>query len=348
MNINTLITSYKFAKLANVVFSGVFTADQIQDLNFVNYKTIQNLGKFKHVWNINFELNENDIIFCKTEDVKLLFSQLKKLQLKNITLITHQSDLSIDNSLYKRKPKCISNWYSINVAFKSKKLIPIPIGLANEHPKNLSNEDFDLKKIYNKNIFFEDKQNLLYLNFQKNTNLRKRSGLYEIYEKFDWALVENPSTNKKNYMSNLKSSNFVLVPQGNGIDTHRFWETLYSGSIPIIENNYAMTYSKNLPIVYVENLENIDKNYLIRKKQELMHQSFDFEKLYFKFWEELIKNKNVENSLTYIIKISEIKLTVNENLFKLKIRSNSFLKKILFYFRKLINFKKSNFKVLKK
>jgi len=348
LEINKLITSYKFAKLSNVVFSGVFTDNQIKELQLDNYKIIQNLEKFKHVWNISFELRENDTIFCKTEDIYLLFSLLKKVKLKNIKLITHQSDLSIDARLYRMKPKCISNWYSVNVSFKSNNLIPIPIGLANEHPKNLTGVDFNSKQIINHNIFFKDKKNLLYLNFQKNTNFKKRSGLYNIYEKFDWTLVENPISDKKYYISNLKTSSFVLVPQGNGIDTHRFWETLYSGSIPVIENNYAMNYSKNLPVLSVKNLKIIDKNYLIRKKQELSNQSFNFEKLYFKYWENLIKNNDVENNSTYLIKISEIKLITNENLFKIKNRYKSILKKILYYLRKLTNLKKSYFKDLKK
>ena len=36
------------------------------------------------------------------------------------------------------------------------------------------------------------------------------------------------------YERDLLTSNFVLCPEGNGIDTHRVWEALYSGSIPIV------------------------------------------------------------------------------------------------------------------
>ena len=36
------------------------------------------------------------------------------------------------------KPKCISKWYSINVDYSNPDLIPIPIGLANFHTKNLN------------------------------------------------------------------------------------------------------------------------------------------------------------------------------------------------------------------
>ena len=29
----------------------------------------------------------------------------------------------------------------------------------------------------------------------------------------------------------------VLAPRGNGKDTHRFWETLYRGSVPVVESD---------------------------------------------------------------------------------------------------------------
>ena len=47
---------------------------------------------------------------------------------------------------------------------------------------------------------------------------------------------------QKNWLSPHKyaklSSNyqFILCPRGNGLDTHRFWESLYRGSIPIVSS----------------------------------------------------------------------------------------------------------------
>lgn len=39
------------------------------------------------------------------------------------------------------------------------------------------------------------------------------------------------------YSEELHSHRFVLCPEGNGVDTHRLWETLYSGSIPVVIKN---------------------------------------------------------------------------------------------------------------
>ena len=50
---------------------------------------------------------------------------------------------------------------------------------------------------------------------------------------------------------------FVICPRGNGVDNHRFWETLYRGSVPIVENNEWAQYFRGhgIPMVIVENFE---------------------------------------------------------------------------------------------
>ena len=52
---------------------------------------------------------------------------------------------------------------------------------------------------------------------------------------------------------------FVICPRGNGIDTHRFWETLYRGSIPIVENSDWAKYfqSHGIPMLVVSDFEEL-------------------------------------------------------------------------------------------
>jgi hypothetical protein len=53
---------------------------------------------------------------------------------------------------------------------------------------------------------------------------------------------------------------FVACPRGNGLDTHRFWETLYRGSIPVVLDSYwARTLkSYGLPLVVVSTWSDLD------------------------------------------------------------------------------------------
>jgi hypothetical protein len=56
---------------------------------------------------------------------------------------------------------------------------------------------------------------------------------------------------------------FIACPRGNGLDTHRFWETLYRGSIPIVlRSNWSeMIQELGIPLLMVENwnAENLRK-----------------------------------------------------------------------------------------
>jgi hypothetical protein len=56
------------------------------------------------------------------------------------------------------------------------------------------------------------------------------------------------------YAKIVEKHRFVVCPRGNGIDTHRFWETLYRGSVPIVLRDPWSKSLKihNLPMIEVE------------------------------------------------------------------------------------------------
>ena len=62
---------------------------------------------------------------------------------------------------------------------------------------------------------------------------------------------------------------FILCPEGNGIDTHRFWETLCLGRIPVVLHNPVNDYFSSLPVVVLDKWEDFDPDCYI---------DFDFEK----------------------------------------------------------------------
>lgn len=69
----------------------------------------------------------------------------------------------------------------------------------------------------------------------------------------------------KDYSSLASNYQFVFCPRGNGIDTHRFWETLYRGSIPVVFNSEWATYFMQLGVPMVT-IECIDEIYALPQK----------------------------------------------------------------------------------
>ena len=89
------------------------------------------------------------------------------------------------------------------------------------------------------------------------------------------------------------SANFLFVacPRGNGTDTHRFWETLYRGSIPVVKRSNWSESIKTLNIPFVE-LSNWDFEEFRDKIEEKKFHVIDplgFPILWTSYWEKLFK-----------------------------------------------------------
>ena len=77
----------------------------------------------------------------------------------------------VTKKLFRKKPRCVSAWYSVNVGIDHKQLIPIPLGLASRFSKKNITEDYFQENVV-KNDYLKEDINL-YINFQVNTNLLK-------------------------------------------------------------------------------------------------------------------------------------------------------------------------------
>ena len=290
-----VINGNNFAKYSNLVFSEELSTKEFNN-NYISDENIEILDKVENerasfIWYIkkNFTVKENDIIFCNTEVVELLFESLKSVNtLHNLKLITHQSDRAITKKLFNKKPSCISHWYSTNVSYENPKLTPIPLGV-----NDFTFFDYMNEEILN-NYFYNEKNSVerlgkLYLNFNFNTNRRERSNLYEFFGKKDWAVVEYPDKDPAKYYENIKKYKFVLCPWGNGYDTYRFWESLYLGAIPITKNHKSYNNFKDFPAIFINNYKTLNIESLYQKENLVE------EKLNIIYWINLI-NINKINS----------------------------------------------------
>ena len=88
------------------MYSEIISKRKFQNID-TNDTTIISEDKHSIFYKKNkFELKENDIIFCNSFTIDSLFDELNKIDtLKNLKLITHQSDMLISHKLFKKKPK---------------------------------------------------------------------------------------------------------------------------------------------------------------------------------------------------------------------------------------------------
>jgi hypothetical protein len=322
-----VINSYNFARVADIVFSETVTKDQYSKLNDKDSEIIEEMDSSIFYVKKNFKLKENSIIFTNTYLVESLFNKLYSSNFKNITIITSQTDHAINDGLYNLKPSCVSNWYSTNVSCNKKDLFSIPLGLANEYShKNLIQDNF---QVFSNNV---EKVNKLYLNFEENTNYFHRNKLRRKLSNKSFVVSDKLTLDNSEYLKNLNKYKFVLCPWGNGIDTHRVWETLYAGSLPIIPSHslFISIFGDSLflfnKVYEIENiLSSINNKKFIFENEQILNMDY---------WSDKIINSDYTDNLqaNENIKFSLQELTSAYNNLKLKERklkkSNTFKRKV--------------------
>ena len=207
------IQGQKFVKLADWTYSPPTKKEDDYD-NLPNTLDLQ-------------RLKNRDIIYTHTSYAKELFNVIEGISQK-VKVITHNSDVNIDFS----PPDCVFKWFSQNVNVFHDRLESIPIGLENDRwfPE-LRKKEKMLAKLQEPRKY----KNLVYMNHNAGTNPTKREFLYDLFRDKPWVTIDRGVNGKgfDEYIDNVYNHKFVICPQGNGLDTHRRWETLYMGSIPI-------------------------------------------------------------------------------------------------------------------
>jgi hypothetical protein len=297
-----VLNSFNFVTNADVVYAADVPKEKYyqlfnDDSNQIVYKQNDHI-LFK---SISFTLKENDIVFCNSLFINQLFQHLSTIRhFKNITLITHQADLKIDKRLFKKKPECISNWFAVNVSHKDSRLIPIPLGIANtRNTKNLVYSDFKNQKP-RKNII----QNKIYCSFNVNTNYFHRISLIKQINSDKY--IKGFFVNLDDYLDYLSSSKYTLCPWGNGIDSHRYWEVIYAGNIPITKTAYLYKSFKSLPGYLVNSYKEIDiKNFF--------PEDVNYSMLKTSWWFKKMESNFIESD-NILIKFKESKKLNDKNI----------------------------------
>ena len=179
------------------------------------------------------KLRDGDIIYTHTIYVKELFEVIKDIP-QEVIVVSHNGDVNIDFP----PPDNVIMWYTQNVNILHDRVEPIPIGLENDRWfKDIHKKEKMLAKLKEPRKY----KNLVYMNFNIATNPAKREEVYKALKDKEWVTVDMGSNGHRfdEYLDNIYNHKFVLCPEGNGIDTHRVWETLYMGSIPVVENNIS-------------------------------------------------------------------------------------------------------------
>jgi hypothetical protein len=193
------------------------------------------------------------------------------------TLITHNSDTNLTESDPVVKQilgsKKLIRWWGQNLCFIHPKMRILPIGIANSM--------WDHGKVENYAIGPINKSDDVYFNFNIYTNREKRESCYNVFKNQYEFLPMLPVQDNVRRLAQYK---WCICPEGNGVDTHRLWEAMYLGSIPVVLRSpfidALMHYTEGeLPIYVVDswtqiNLPNAVQSNFDSKWLKLSHWVF--------------------------------------------------------------------------
>ena len=97
------------------------------------------------------------------------------------------------------------------------------------------------------------------------------------------------------YYDKLLRSKFIIAPRGCALDTYRLWDAIYLGCIPIVVKYEGYQQFEDLPILFLDKWEDylkLDKQFLENKWVEMMETEWNYDKIKFSYWKELILNSN--------------------------------------------------------
>ena len=268
----------------------------------------------KNIETFNFDINQNilAILTGYNHIINHFFNNIVPKIKKKFILILIESDIINITKTHLDNPKLI-HCFTWNKPFIHYKLSSLPIGLNYRRQHESIITFIKNNKINETNII--ERPKLLCFNCDLKTNIERKRLLKIINKRFntfceklnyipysktitipsfaDGKIVVN-ITDPKCYDDWTKYK-FILSPQGAGVDCHRTWEAIIIGCIPIVKSSSINDLYKDLPIVVINNWEELSIEFLEKKYKEInenkIKNKYNYQKLYLKYWETKILNK---------------------------------------------------------
>jgi hypothetical protein len=229
------------------------------------------------------DITDNSTVYCWSTFLNDMFKYLKSTNLKNITLISGCNDHSTNPNGtiigWPQTPQdgilpCPSNivkWYAQNAEISSKFMIPIPIG-PNIYP---------LKSNTMKQFLFSCNRNkLIFNNTNPANNPIQRTYVQETILQQCPNSIKNILVGNTEYCMQLQQHIFSICPPSNGKDTHRAWESIFFGCIPIVEKSNMNDFFATLfPMLVVDRWSDVTEDFLINQHTEMQTKTWRYDLL---------------------------------------------------------------------
>lgn len=262
------------------------------------FKAFCNKSFKPSAYDLSFDniISKNDVWFVK-RDFLMEFFSIIDYSFPSINIVTQHSDYEVDDALMSKKPKSVKFVFGSNTSSNRPDAIPIPLGLGPPYcpitPKAKDIKALDTRRNRNK---------LLYVNFRTSTYPSEREPLLDMMKSFSKVCGDVTIGNQSSdttiihgYLHEMIDHKFCLCPRGNGIDTHRLWESLYCRTIPVVRRENAHRNFQDLPILFVDSWEQVTESLLHNEYQRIVNTDWDYSKLSASWWGRKFRDNHGTN-----------------------------------------------------
>ena len=225
------------------------------------------------------DLRNAKVIFCESHKLKGFLGEFESAINARI-ILAGNSDFEFHETNF-CQPKSVGSFFLQNsFVSDNEKFYTLPIGIenfrfgVNGNPRNL-------KAI---NLAPREKK-ILFGPFSDTHGIRK--DIEDIFSSTPgpW-FVQSERVSPKEFNRLSQKYDFVAAVRGNGVDTHRLWESCYRGLVPIILRDSWSSSLKHLklPIGVVDSWDPKDLNSLLRMEVQNRRKPIELEALWMPFW----------------------------------------------------------------
>lgn len=209
----------------------------------------------QHIYDETIKFTPRDVradetLFVKTDLLRPFFDKIHPKIQYSYTLITHNSDIAVDEQWLPEIDDKIRHWYAQNLTVRHPKMSVIPIGFENEYRQAKSVPAL-CQRICTQKI---RRRRRILFGFSTNTNPSVRCKAIEELRRSAFADEITETLDKNAYLNLLHKYCFVASPPGNGVDCHRTWEAIALGVIPVClkSTHTELLQESHAPIIGVD------------------------------------------------------------------------------------------------
>lgn len=255
-------------------------------------------------------------IYLCTDSVGFFVNEVLEKIRRPFVLVTGDSDLAVNGSTIQNIETLLSNpylktWFAQNLDYKHPKIEPMGIGLdfhsAWQNPRHYSgrqilpaHQEGELRSICRTAKKFCEREPLVVCDWIGHSTYGDREearlGIPE-----NARFVPTRRLPRHELWQEYAKHAFVASPSGVGMDCHRTWEALALGCVPIIKKSPLTPLFDGMPVLIVENWNQLTSEYLQQQQWNFSTQEFDYSKIFLTdWWDRIYKDEQGQNCMSTV------------------------------------------------